>query len=39
VRSARAARRLLAAGHARVWSMAGGILRWSEEVDPVVPRY
>jgi adenylyltransferase/sulfurtransferase len=39
VRSARAARKLLAAGHARVWSMAGGILRWSEEVDPAVPRY
>ncbi len=39
VRSAKAARKLLAAGHTRVWSMAGGILRWSDEVDPAVPRY
>jgi adenylyltransferase/sulfurtransferase len=39
VRSARAARKLLAAGHTRVWSMAGGILRWSDEVDPAVPKY
>jgi adenylyltransferase/sulfurtransferase len=38
-RSARAARRLQAAGFTRVWSMAGGILRWSAEVDPSVPRY
>jgi adenylyltransferase/sulfurtransferase len=39
VRSVTAARRLQAAGFTRVWSMAGGILRWSDEVDPSVPRY
>ena len=38
-RSATAARRLLDAGFGRVWSLAGGITRWSEEVDPSVPRY
>ncbi len=38
-RSVKAARRLQAAGFTRVWSMAGGILRWSDEVDPSVPRY
>jgi adenylyltransferase/sulfurtransferase len=38
-RSARAAQALLAAGYTRVWSLAGGILRWSDEVDPTVPRY
>jgi adenylyltransferase/sulfurtransferase len=39
VRSARAARQLQAAGFKRVWNLAGGILRWSEDVDPSVPRY
>ncbi|HZZ83703.1 MAG TPA: molybdopterin-synthase adenylyltransferase MoeB [Anaeromyxobacteraceae bacterium] len=39
VRSARAARQLRAAGFTRVVHLAGGILRWSEEVDPSVPRY
>lgn len=39
VRSANAARELMAAGFTRVWSLAGGILRWSEDVDPSVPRY
>jgi molybdopterin/thiamine biosynthesis adenylyltransferase/rhodanese-related sulfurtransferase len=39
VRSLTAARRLQAAGYSRVWSMAGGIARWSDEVDPSVPRY
>ncbi|HET7825375.1 MAG TPA: molybdopterin-synthase adenylyltransferase MoeB [Anaeromyxobacter sp.] len=38
-RSARAVRQLQAAGFKRVWNLAGGILRWSEEVDPSVPRY
>ncbi len=38
-RSARAALQLQAAGFPRVWNLAGGILRWSEEVDPTVPRY
>ena len=38
-RSARAVELLRAAGHRRVWNMAGGILRWSDEVDPTVPKY
>ena len=38
-RSAAAVRRLQAAGFRRVRNLAGGILRWSEEVDPSVPRY
>ena len=39
VRSAKAARQLQAAGFKRVWNLAGGILRWSEEIDPSIPRY
>lgn len=38
-RSARAVELLRAAGYRRVWNMAGGILRWSDEVDPTVPKY
>ncbi|HVX39044.1 MAG TPA: molybdopterin-synthase adenylyltransferase MoeB [Gemmatimonadaceae bacterium] len=38
VRSADAARRLRAAGF-RVSNLAGGILRWSDDVDPSVPKY
>ncbi len=38
-RSARAVRQLQTAGFKRVWNLAGGILRWSSEVDPSVPRY
>jgi len=38
-RSARAVRQLQAAGFRRVWNLDGGILRWSEDVDPTVPRY
>jgi molybdopterin/thiamine biosynthesis adenylyltransferase/rhodanese-related sulfurtransferase len=39
VRSAKAARLLREAGVRRVWSLDGGILRWSEQVDPSIPRY
>ncbi len=39
MRSAKAARQLQTAGFKRVWNLAGGILRWSEEIDPTVPRY
>ncbi len=39
VRSARAVRQLQDAGFRRVWNLQGGILRWSEEIDPTVPRY
>jgi len=38
-RSARAARQLAEAGFDRVWNLTGGILRWSDEVDPSVPKY
>jgi adenylyltransferase/sulfurtransferase len=39
VRSARAAAELQAAGFAKVRNLAGGLLRWSDEVDPTFPRY
>ena len=38
-RSADAVRQLQAAGFTRVNNLAGGILRWSEDVDPTIPRY
>jgi adenylyltransferase/sulfurtransferase len=38
-RSARAVRQLLDAGFTRVWNLAGGITRWSDDVDPSVPKY
>jgi adenylyltransferase/sulfurtransferase len=38
-RSALATRDLLAAGFRQVWSVSGGILRWSREVDGDVPQY
>ena len=38
-RSARAVRQLQAAGFRRVWNLAGGILRWSDDVDSTVPKY
>jgi sulfur-carrier protein adenylyltransferase/sulfurtransferase len=38
-RSARAVQQLRAAGFDRVWNLAGGILRWSDDVDPTVPKY
>jgi sulfur-carrier protein adenylyltransferase/sulfurtransferase len=38
-RSADAARQLQAAGFTRVSSLAGGILRWSDDVDAAVPKY
>ncbi len=39
VRSLNAAAILLRLGHARVASLAGGIDRWSLEIDPSMPRY
>jgi adenylyltransferase/sulfurtransferase len=39
VRSAKAVRQLQEAGFGRVRNLAGGILRWSDEVDPKVPKY
>ncbi len=38
-RSASAARQLQAAGFRKVRNLAGGILRWSDEVDPSIPKY
>ncbi|MGQ0702026.1 MAG: molybdopterin-synthase adenylyltransferase MoeB [Gemmatimonadales bacterium] len=38
-RSAKGVRYLQSAGYRRVRSLAGGILAWSEEVDPSLPRY
>ncbi len=38
-RSENAVRQLQAAGFKRVWNLTGGILRWSDDVDPRVPKY
>lgn len=38
-RSRAAAELLSTAGFERVWNLAGGIARWSAEVDPSVPTY
>ncbi len=38
-RSATAASQLMAAGFERVTNLAGGILRWSSDVDQSVPTY
>lgn len=38
-RSARAADALIAAGFRSVWNLAGGITRWSDDVDPTIPKY
>jgi molybdopterin/thiamine biosynthesis adenylyltransferase/rhodanese-related sulfurtransferase len=38
-RSGKAVRLLQAAGFTRVQNLAGGILRWSDDVDPQVPKY
>ena len=38
-RSGRAVKQLQAAGFRRVWNLAGGIHRWSDDVDPSLPKY
>ncbi|MGH7502430.1 MAG: molybdopterin-synthase adenylyltransferase MoeB [Longimicrobiales bacterium] len=38
-RSARALRQLRDAGFRRLWNLEGGILAWSDQVDPSIPRY
>ncbi len=38
-RSAQALRQLRAAGFERVWNLKGGILAWSDAVDPSIPKY
>ena len=39
IRSGKAVRQLQAAGFTHVKNLAGGILRWSDDVDPQVPKY
>jgi adenylyltransferase/sulfurtransferase len=39
VRSAKAVSFLQQAGFRKVWNLKGGILAWSDEVDPTVPKY
>ncbi len=39
MRSGKVVRQLQAAGFTRVRNLAGGILRWSDDVDPTVPKY
>jgi adenylyltransferase/sulfurtransferase len=39
IRSAQAAEQLRTAGFTRVWNLAGGIDRWSHEIDASVPKY
>ena len=39
VRSAKAAEFLRQAGFKKLWNLKGGILAWSDEVDPRVPKY
>ena len=39
VRGAKAVRQLQANGFHRVVNLTGGIIRWSDEVDPTVPKY
>jgi adenylyltransferase/sulfurtransferase len=39
VRSAAAVRYLRAEGFERVWNLAGGIARWSADVDASIPQY
>jgi adenylyltransferase/sulfurtransferase len=38
-RSAKAVQQLQASGFRKVWNLAGGITRWSDDVDPGVPKY
>ena len=39
VRSANAVEFLRQAGFKKLWNLKGGILAWSDEVDPSVPKY
>jgi len=38
-RSADAVQFLQQAGFCKIWNLKGGILAWSDEVDPSVPKY
>ena len=39
MRSGKVVRQLQEAGFTKVWNLAGGILRWSDDVDGSVPKY
>jgi adenylyltransferase/sulfurtransferase len=39
MRSAQAVEFLRTAGFRKVWNLKGGILAWSDTVDPSVPKY
>ena len=39
MRSGKVVRQLQDAGFTNVWNLAGGILRWSDDVDSTVPKY
>lgn len=38
-RSARALERLRDKGYERLWNLKGGILAWSDQIDPSIPKY
>lgn len=38
-RSAQVVRFLQQQGYSRVWNLAGGVLAWSEQLDPSLPPY
>lgn len=38
-RSARALELLREQGYERLWNLKGGILAWSDEIDPSIPKY
>jgi molybdopterin/thiamine biosynthesis adenylyltransferase/rhodanese-related sulfurtransferase len=38
-RSAKAVRQMMDAGFRNVWNLEGGILAWSDQVDPTKPKY
>ncbi|HEV7705830.1 MAG TPA: molybdopterin-synthase adenylyltransferase MoeB [Gemmatimonadaceae bacterium] len=38
-RSAKAVQQLQTSGFRKVWNLAGGITRWSDDVDPTTPKY
>jgi molybdopterin/thiamine biosynthesis adenylyltransferase/rhodanese-related sulfurtransferase len=38
-RSTKAVQQLQASGFRKVWNLAGGITRWSDDVDPSTPKY
>jgi adenylyltransferase/sulfurtransferase len=38
-RSAKALHQLRQAGFRKLWNLQGGILAWSDEVDPSLPKY